>query len=71
MHISKEAQMDEYTFILAAKLEADRRRLERESSSEAPRATPPQSRRPSVRHTSRKQSPQSPQVSPLRLLAWR
>ena len=38
--------MDEYTFILAAKLEADRRRLEREESAVAPRATPPQSQVP-------------------------
>jgi hypothetical protein len=68
MHISKEVQMDEYTFILAAKLEADRRRLERESRSDAPGATPRQWRRPPVRHTSRKESPP---VAAVRLLAWR
>ena len=60
--------MDEYTFILAAKLEADRRRLERENGSAAPRATPPQLQRPTVRHTPRKQFSR---VAPLRFLAWR
>jgi hypothetical protein len=68
MYISKELQMDEYTFILAAKLEADRRKLERETSSAAPRATPPQSQRPTARHTPRKYSQR---VAPLRFLAWR
>jgi hypothetical protein len=60
--------MDEYTFILAAKLEADRRRLERENGPDAPRATRPQPQRPVVRNTPRKEFSR---VAPLRLLAWR
>ena len=60
--------MDEYTFILAAKLEADRRRLEREGAAAAPPATPLQPRRPTARHTPRKELSR---VAPFRFLAWR
>jgi hypothetical protein len=36
MHISEEAQMDEYLFMTLAKLQADRRKLEREQRLAAP-----------------------------------
>jgi hypothetical protein len=49
MHISKEAEMDEYTFLVLAKLKADRRRLAREQH-----ATLPQPERSEARNNFRK-----------------
>jgi hypothetical protein len=49
MHISKEAEMDEYTFLVLAKLKADRLRLAREE-----RATLPQPERTEGRNNPRK-----------------
>jgi hypothetical protein len=51
MHISKETEMDEYTFLVLAKLKADRFKLAREA---AQHATLPQSERSEVRNNSRK-----------------
>jgi hypothetical protein len=39
MHISEETEMDEYTFLVLAKLKADRRRLAREAATADPSAS--------------------------------
>jgi hypothetical protein len=51
MHISKETEMDEYTFLVLAKLKADRLRLAREA-----RATLAQPERQEARNNPRKHS---------------
>jgi hypothetical protein len=59
--------MDEYTFLLVAKLKADRLKLEREAAA-ARRATLPQPERSEIRNSRPKYSPRA---APLRFLAWR
>ena len=57
--------MDEYTFLVLAKLKADRLKLEREA-----RATLQQPERSEVRNIRREYSRRAP-PSPVRFLAWR
>ncbi|MGH8178964.1 MAG: hypothetical protein ACREV5_22110 [Steroidobacter sp.] len=58
--------MDDYTFLILAKLKADRRRLAREAREAL--ATQPQPERPAPRNNESEYSLRAP---PVRVLAWR